>query len=134
MKKEAKRMLLCKFFEELIRRKREAGYHSTADLYRATNNWINKFTKGHAPMLYEITPAFINKFHIYLKSQKHLKTNSVVSYMCNFRAMYNTAIRERVVHPPIPPFMYIQLHKEKTAKRAADRTETRTTWRRRHHL
>lgn len=118
MRKEAKRILVCKYFEGLIQRKREAENHSTADLYRATNNWIRKFTKGHIPMLYEITPAFVNKFHIFLKSQKHLKPNSIVSYMCNFRAMYNSAIHERIVHPPIPPFTYIQLHKEKTAKRA----------------
>lgn len=118
MKKKTKRILLCKYFKELIQRKREAGNHSTADLYRATNNWISKFTKGHALMLHEITPAFINKFHTYLQSQKHLKTNSIVSYMCNFRAMYNTAVREKMIHPFLSPFIDIRLHKEKTAKRA----------------
>lgn len=123
MRKESKRILVYKYFEELIRRKRETGNHSTADLYRATNNWIKKFTKGHALMLYEITPAFVNKFHTYLKSQIHLKTNSIISYICNFRAMYNTAIRERIVYPHILPFDHLQLHKEKTLKRAISSKE-----------
>ena len=118
MNKGSKRILLFTYFEGLIRRKRVAGYHSTADLYRATNNWIKKFSRGHSIRLEEISQGFIDKFHHYLLAQGYLKTNSIVSYINNFRAMYNTAIREKMIHPRIHPFSYLSLHKEKTAKRA----------------
>lgn len=119
---KATKMLLFKYFEELIDRKRTAGSHSTADLYRATNNWIKKFAKERSLLLYEIDTCFIDKFHTFLQSQK-LKINSIVSYMGNFRAMYNMALRERIVHPRVHPFSHITLHKEKTAKRAISSKE-----------
>lgn len=119
--KNFKKILLSKYFEELIHRKRKAGKHSTADLYRATNNWIKQFTKGNPPMLREITSGFVENFYCFLQSQGHLKTNSIVSYINNFRAMFNTAVRERIIHPCFHPFDHLSLHKEKTAKRAVSK-------------
>lgn len=116
--KQLKTVLRCKYFEELIDRKRKNKNHSTADLYRAVNNWLNKFTKGHPQMLREITPNFVDNFSNYLQSLGYLKTNTIVSYISNFRAMYNTAIRERIIHPKFHPFANLSLRKEKTAKRA----------------
>lgn len=109
---------LCKFFDILILRKRKAGKHSTADLYRATNNWLKEFTKGRPIKLKKVTDAFVEKFYNYLLSQGYLKTNSIVSYISNFRAMYNTAVREKLVRPRISPFSHLPLHRGKTLKRA----------------
>lgn len=119
--KQQKTVLMYTYFEALINRKREAGNHSTADLYRAVNNWLSKFTKGHPLMLREITPNFVENFSSYLQSLGYLTTNTIVTYISNFRAMYNTAIRERIIHPKFPPFANLSFRKEKTAKRAISR-------------
>lgn len=116
--KTERRVFLSTYFEKLILQKREAGKHSTADIYRATNNWLKEFTKGNTPMLREISSGFVDNFYSYLQSQKHLKTNSIVCYINNFRAMYNMAVRERILHPKHYPFKHLSLHKKKTAKRA----------------
>lgn len=118
IKKETKKILLTEYFVLLIKRKRETDNHSTADLYRATNNWLAKFKKGQIPMLRDITPEFVDDFFSYLQSKKHLKINTIISYVFNFRAMYNTAVRERIVHPRINPFAHLSLRKEETPKRA----------------
>lgn len=117
MTEQASKKLLYNYFQQLIERKRMAGRHSTADLYRATTNWVKRFAKERLLVLNEIDTTFVDKFHTYLQSQK-LKANSIVSYMCNFRAMYNMAVRERIIHPRVHPFSNLTLHKEKTAKRA----------------
>lgn len=122
MTEQASRKLLYNYFEQLIERKRTAGRHSTADLYRATANWVKRFAKERLLVLNEINTTFVDKFHTYLQSQK-LKANSIVSYMCNFRAMYNMAVRERIIHPRVHPFSNLILYKEKTAKRAISAKE-----------
>lgn len=111
-------MLLHDYFRELVNRKRHAGKHSTADLYCATTNWIKKFAGPQLP-LNKVTPDLIDRFHAFLLSQRTLKNNSIISYLHNFRAMYNTAIREHIIRPPhISPFAHLSLRKDKTAKRA----------------
>ncbi len=117
-KKKETMILLCSYFEELIRRKREAGKHSTADLYRATNNWIKKFIRGQELLPDEVTPHLIDRFKLFLQTQESLKSNSIISYICNFRAMYNAALRENVISSQQHPFAHLSLHREKSAKRA----------------
>lgn len=119
--KQKKGTCLYSYFETLIQKKRQAGKYSAACLYRATNNWLIKSTKGHSPMLCEVTPGFIDNFILFLQSKKHLKTNTIVCYIHNFRAMYNTAVRNRIIHPRIHPFNHLSLHKEETAKRAVSK-------------
>lgn len=114
--KQQKTVLMYTYFEALINRKREAGNHSTADLYRAVNNWLSKFTKGHPLMLREITPNFVENFSSYLQSLGYLTTNTIVTYISNFRAMYNTAIRERIIHPKFPPFRQPVFSERKDSK------------------
>lgn len=106
-------------FERLIRRKREARKESTADLYRATTNWLRVF-RGKGPLqLHEITAAFVDGFHDFLLGLGRLKTNTVNSYMSNFRSMYNQLVREGLVpRQAAHPFAYLTLRTEKTPKRA----------------
>lgn len=112
MKKRTKCVLLYNYFRELIDRKRHAKKYSTADLYCATTNWIKKFVGTQLP-LNKVTPGMIDRFHAFLLSQKTLKNNSIISYLHNFRAMYNTAIREHLIRPPyISPFTHLSLRKE----------------------
>lgn len=110
------------FLEEEIRLKRVAGRISTADLYRASTNWLYTFWGSNKLVFTAITPAFVDRFHTFLRGQKHLKENSIVSYMSNVRAMYNAAIRAHLIkEPEIHPFAHLSLKGEKTAKRAVDK-------------
>lgn len=112
------------YMDKLICRKRLAGKESTADLYRASCNWLRKFRGGCQLLFSHITPSLVDHFCSFLNSQEHLATNSINSYISNFRAMYNTAIRESIIsRPAIHPFEHLTLHPEKTAKRAV-RLET----------
>ena len=122
-KKNVKRKIpaVCVFpyLDRLIRRKRSAGKESTADLYRASCNWLRKFRGNDKLLFSEITPALVDGFYSFLCSQEYLATNSINSYMSNFRAMYNIAVREEMALPPaVHPFAHLTLHAGKTVKRA----------------
>lgn len=110
------------YMDGLIRRKRAAGKESTADLYRASSNWLRKFRGNDQLLFSQITPALVDSFHRFLCSQRHLAANSINSYMSNFRAMYNIGMREEAaVRPSVHPFTHLVLRTEKTAKRAVRR-------------
>lgn len=110
------------FLEGVIRLKREAGKVSTGDLYRASTNWLLTFWGCDKLAFAAINPSFVDRFHVFLHGLGHLKENSIVSYMSNFRAMYNTAIRNGVIkEPKVHPFAHLSLKGEKTTKRAINR-------------
>lgn len=117
-KKYASLLNIFDYMEVLILRKRKIGKDSTADLYRAAVNWFRKFMKKRSVCLSEITPAVVDGFIVYLRSQGTLKVNSVNSYISAFRAMYNVVIRESGYTPRVYPFAHITIHPEKTTKRA----------------
>lgn len=107
------------FLEDQIRLKREAKRVPTGDLYRASSNWLRTFWGSDKLVFTAITPFLVDRFHTFLRGLGHLKENSIVSYMSNFRAMYNTAIRDGlIVEPTVHPFAHLSLKSEKTAKRA----------------
>lgn len=109
------------YMQKCVKIKREIGKDSTADLYRATCNQLKAF-QNDSPLLWkEITKEYVNEFQIYLQKQG-LKTNSINSYLSNFRAMYNSAIKEDVINfPHTNPFSHLKLKREKTEKRALPR-------------
>lgn len=118
-----RRDLLYQYMSEQIRLKRNEGKEATADLYRATRNWLIKFTCNKELSFTDITPGFVDRFMQFLQQGKNLKTNTVNSYLSNFRAMYNKAVREGMVRKDIRPFAYLSLRTEQTTKRAV-RKET----------
>lgn len=117
-KKRASKIDLFNHMDILILRKRSIGKDSTADLYRASSNWLRKFVNNRNLCLSEITPALVDDFIVYLQGLDSLKVNSVNSYVCAFRAMYNVITREHGYIPYRHPFAHIVIHPEKTTKRA----------------
>ena len=107
------------YVDALVKRKRKAGKYSTADLYRASSNWLLRFC-GTADLSFDdITPGMIDRFCDWLLALGHLKTNSVNSYLSSFRAIYHTAVREELVSVNrLSPFAHLNLRQEETAKRA----------------
>ena len=107
------------YADTLVKRKRKAGKHATADLYRASSNWFRRFC-GNAELSFsDITPGMIDRFLYWLQAGGHLKTNSINSYLSNLRAICNTAVREGVTPAGrLSPFAHLILRPEETAKRA----------------
>lgn len=103
----------------LVMRKRKAGHRATAELYRTASNWVKLFQGNGELPFDDITPGMVDRFQDWLYSQGHLKTNSVNTYLSNFRAIYHTAVREGIVgYDRVDPFAHLTLRPEATAKRA----------------
>lgn len=100
-----------------IEKKREQGKDSTADLYRASSNWLKSFQGNHKLQWKDFTEELVDRFEAYLKTKK-LKTNSRNSYLSNIRAMYNAAVKDKVVTACPNPFTHLKLKREATEKRA----------------
>ena len=109
---------LFNYMNELVLRKRSAGKDATADLYRATSNWLLKFVNNQIRYLPDITPDFVDNYKCYLESLGTLKVNTINSYLSAFRAMYNTIARDVLFQPKLHPFAHITIRLEKTPKRA----------------
>ena len=77
------------WMDKLIYYKRQSGKDSTADLYRATRNWLYRFIHRRNLSVFQITSSLIDNFVNYLKRLGHLRMNSINSYLSGFRAMYN---------------------------------------------
>lgn len=110
---------IINYMSDQILLKRKAGKDATADLYRASRNWLQKFVNGRDLTFNHVTPCLIDSFRIYLQIEGNLKVNSVNSYLSNFRAIYNKAVREGIVHPQPHPFSHLSMHMEQTARRAS---------------
>jgi len=108
---------------ERIKEKRQAGQHNTADLYRTTRNWVRRFTQGKDLRLAAITPSFIASFSTFLKSEG-LMSNSVHTYLSNFRAIYHQACRNGLIpRKSISPFDGLMPRKERGRSRALRENE-----------
>ena len=106
------------WMDKLIYYKRQSGKDSTADLYRATRNWLYRFIHRRNLSVFQITSSLIDNFVNYLKRLGHLRMNSINSYLSGFRAMYNQIIRKMNYQPYIHPFAHVRIRLEKTVKRA----------------
>lgn len=109
---------IFRHMEALITRKRNMGKESTADLYRATCNWLLKYCNCRPLPLSGITPVFVDGFIGYLQSKGTLKTNTVNSYLSAFRAMYNVIVRELGYLPSSHPFAHLVICPGRTLKRS----------------
>lgn len=97
--------------------KRKSSAESTADLYRAVRNRLKTYCRGKRLTLRSVTPQLIFGFKASLEMEK-LSTNTVNSYISNFRAMYNRAVMQSGLRRADNPFKGIRLRYEKTAKRS----------------
>lgn len=115
MKKEEDNVFT--YMTSCIEKKRKMGKDSTADLYRASSNWLKEFCQKDELAWEEITEELVDQFAEYLKT-KRLMTNSRNSYLSNVRAMYNAAVDDRLVPLCTNPFSHLRLKREKTERRA----------------
>lgn len=109
------------YADKLVKLRRKAGKYSSADLYRASSNWLLKFHGNDQLAFADITPGLIDRFLAWLLADDHLKTNSINCYLSNLRTIYNCAIREGLVPAnSLSPFAHLIIRPAETPKRAID--------------
>lgn len=107
------------YMETCIEKKQKLGKENTAELYHVTFARLQAFWKKPTLRWSRVTRELVDQFQAHLQ-EENLQTNTVNSYLSNFRAMYNDAIRNGIATriASVNPFMHLQLKREKTLKRA----------------
>lgn len=107
------------YMDTCIKKKRKLGKESTAELYHATLTRLQAFWGKNTLRWSRVTRELVDEFRAHME-EAGLQTNTVNSYLSNFRAMYNDAVKNGTATriAPVNPFMHLQLKREKTLKRA----------------
>ncbi len=108
-----------KFWDELIDEMIKAGRTGNAQVNRDTYNSVKKYNKKKVLNFNDITPTFLDKYEVYLRSRNG--TDGGISVrMRTLRALFNFAIKRGLIKPDNYPFKSYQISKlkGKRAKRA----------------
>jgi len=121
LKKPIKRKpTVFEFTNELISELRLDNKIGNAWVYESTLNALKRFTKGEQFEFEQIDYQFLDKYNKHLL-RSGVKHNTAFFYLRTLRAIYNKAIKHKVVDRSLYPFYDITLKAEKTKKRAIDR-------------
>ena len=108
-----------KFWDELIDEMIKAGRTGNAQVNRDTYNSVKKYNKKKVLNFNDITPTFLDKYEVYLRSRNG--TDGGISVrMRTLRALFNFAIKRGLIKPDNYPFKSYRISKlkGKGAKRA----------------
>lgn len=105
------------FADKLIAQMFESKRTGNAIVYQTAVNRFLQFYSKDDLQFKEITYKLLEEFVHTLKVQG-LKTNSVSNYLRSLRAIYNRAIKEKIINRSEYPFYDLKIKTEKTVKRA----------------
>ena len=111
-------VFLSHYMRELIEQLRLQGRYGTAANYEKTLRVFSKFMGGKELPLTAITGRTIADFNTYLL-RRGLLRNSISFYMRILKAVYNKAVRQRLVRQTFP-FSDVYTGVDATRKRAID--------------
>ena len=120
-KTEAKTSSFKAFTQQLIDEMFTTKNTGNAIVYRTAMNRFLDFCKRDI-IFAEIDYVLLQKFEHHLKLQG-LKQNSISNYFRTIRAIYNKAIKHKLVDRSNYPFYDITIKSEQTAKRAISRED-----------
>lgn len=108
-----------KFWDELIDEMIKAGRTGNAQVNRDTYNSIKKYNKKKVLNFNDITPTFLDKYEVYLRSRNG-SDGGISVRMRTLRALFNFAIKRGLIKPDNYPFKSYRISKlkGKGAKRA----------------
>lgn len=104
------------FSNKLIQQMMEVNRVGNALIYRTALNRLISYC-GKDIAFTEINYKLLNEFNHHLITSG-LKQNSISNYFRTIRAIYNKALKEKIVDRSLYPFHDISIKSEKTAKRA----------------
>ncbi len=102
---------------EVLKKEKRDKY---AKSFNDALNAILKFNNGVDLDFKEITPKFCRDFESYLITND-CKVNTIATYMIRIRAIYNRAIKDRLISKHFYPFEEYRIKTEKTQKRAVQK-------------
>lgn len=106
------------FIEEQIKQLREEHRFGTANNYEKTKRSLESFLRNKKLTFSNFNEQFIADYNTYLIS-KGLMRNSISFYMRNLRAIYNKAVKQKIVRKK-DLFLEVYTGIDKTRKRAVD--------------
>ena len=118
VKKQSGGELFFAGVDRLVTGRRDIHKDSTADIYRASGNWLRRLVNDCSLSLADVTPQLVDNYLRLLRMDGHLMENTVISYVSGFRSMYNQLKEEAGYEPRRHPFAHLRLRPEKTVKRA----------------
>lgn len=93
-----------------------------AMVYQAAISALSHFKPAEKIQFIDITIGFLEDFHAHLV-KKNIKVNTISNYLRTLRAIYNKAIRAKVVDRRHYPFNDFVIKSEQTAKRAISKND-----------
>lgn len=106
------------FMEGVIRQLKGDGKERTAEAYRAALCSLRKYRREEEVGLGELTQQMMEGYEAWLR-RNDVKLNSCSFYMRILRAVYNRAVKRRMV-ADAKPFSTVYTGNARTAKRAVD--------------
>ena len=100
------------FWDEIIDEMEKAGRTGNARIYRDTSKSFRKYCKHRILHFEEVTPAFLEKYEVYLRSRSGTDGGIAVQ-MRTFRALFNMAINRGLIKQDIYPFNVYKISKLK---------------------
>jgi len=110
------------FAEQLITQMTEVGRTGNALVYQTAVNRFTSYCNNRDICFSEIDYTLLDKFSHHL-IRSSLKQNSISNYFRSIRAIYNRAIKSKIVDRANYPFADINIKTEKTAKRAISKDD-----------
>jgi len=104
------------FAQELIEQMMQEGRTGNALVYQTAVNRLTAFSNDEIAFNkidYKLLTAFIHQLKL-----EGLKTNSISNYLRSIRAIYNKAIKHKLVDRSLYPFYDISIKFQRTANRA----------------
>lgn len=117
-RQEVKIPTFNEFSSELIKNLKALNRNGNALVYQTAANRLIAFADNKDLKLVEIDYSFLDRFNQCLKLSG-AKTNTISNYLRTIRAIYNKAIKAKLIDRSHYPFLDITFKSEKTSKRAA---------------
>jgi integrase len=114
--KHAETMTLA-FGVEIIAELKQAQRYGNASVYETLRRSISNFTQGKDIPLKQVTYAWLKKYEAWFLSKGN-STNGLSANMRTLRALYNRAIKQKLIDKSFYPFNDYSIKYERTRKRA----------------
>ncbi|RMZ60370.1 site-specific integrase [Chryseobacterium nematophagum] len=103
-----------KFFDEMIDEMERAGRIGNAKAYKETRDALVRFV-GTQLLFSEITPAFLEKFEVFMRARGN-QDGGIAFKMKELRAVFNQAIKRKLINRDLYPFDNYKISKLKPKK------------------
>lgn len=123
---EPNKITVLEFWDEVISDLIKSGKAGNAKALSETKKSLFSFYKKTSLMFKEITPAFLEKYEVYLRENNN-SDGGVAFKMRELRSLYNRAMKKNVVEEKYYPFKVYKVSKLKVGniKKALTREEVR---------